>query len=180
MKKRVLYVSLVAVVGLAIGSLALAETGKKEVSADPLSGYAEPPAVSTVASGSFDARIADDGNSFDWELSYADLEGTVTQAHVHFGQRSVNGGISVWLCSNLASPPTPPGVRPCPPPPATITGTATAADVTGPTSQGIAPGELAELVAAIRAGRAYANVHTTKFPGGEIRGQIEDADQRDS
>jgi hypothetical protein len=42
----------------------------------------------------------------------------------------------------------------------------------GPTGQGIAAGEFAELVRAIKAGRTYVNVHTTKYPGGEIRGQI--------
>jgi hypothetical protein len=46
-------------------------------------------------------------------------------------------------------------------------------------AQGIAAGEFGELVAALRAGRAYANVHTTKFPPGEIRGQINDDNQKD-
>jgi hypothetical protein len=39
-------------------------------------------------------------------------------------------------------------------------------------AQGLEPGEFDELVDAIRAGVTYVNVHTTKFPGGEIRGQI--------
>jgi len=60
----------------------------------------------------------------------------------------------------------------------TITGTITPADVIGPTGQGIAPGEWNELAAAIRAGVAYANVHSTTQPAGEIRGQINDNDQR--
>ena len=42
----------------------------------------------------------------------------------------------------------------------------------GPAAQGIAPAEFAELVRALRAGAAYANVHTTTNTGGEIRGQI--------
>ena len=47
-------------------------------------------------------------------------------------------------------------------------------DVIGPDAQGIAPGELAEILAAMRAGHAYANVHSSKFGGGEIRAQIND------
>jgi hypothetical protein len=139
-----------------------------------LIGYEEVPAVSTVASGEFSARISNDDTQIDYELNYADLEGAVTQAHIHLGQRGVNGGISVWLCGNLGPGVTPPAGTPaCPPPPATVTGTLTAANVVGPTGQGIAPGEFAELIRAIRAGKTYANVHSTKFPGGEIRSQIE-------
>jgi hypothetical protein len=59
-----------------------------------------------------------------------------------------------------------------------VTGRITAADVVGPTGQGIAPGELDELIIAIRSGVAYANVHSSKFPMGEIRGQINNDNQR--
>ena len=147
-----------------------------------LNGYEEVPAVSTRASGVLRARIinerGDDLINFDqariqYELSYTNLEGAVTQAHIHLGQAAVNGGISVWLCSNLASPPTPAGTQPCPAPPATISGTITAANVVGPTVQGIAPGEFAELIRAMRAGKTYVNVHSDKFPGGEVRSQID-------
>ena len=137
-----------------------------------LRGLEEVPSVSTVATGRFGAEISDDETTVSWTLSYEDLEGTVTQAHIHFADRDVNGGISVWLCSNLTSPPTPPGVQPCPAPPATISGSFTAADVVGPAGQGIAAGELAELIAAIRKRHTYANVHSTLFPGGEALGQI--------
>jgi hypothetical protein len=139
-----------------------------------LAGFNEVPAVSTTASGSFRGEISEDGTSITYTLKYAALEAAPTQAHIHFGQPGVNGGISVWLCSNLASPPTPAGVQPCPAAPATITGTFDADDVVGPAGQGIAAGELAELVRALEKEVAYANVHTEKFPGGEIRGDIDD------
>lgn len=134
-----------------------------------LSGTSEVPAVSTVAGGSFQVRIADGDTALHYELSYDGMEGDVTQAHIHIGQRDVNGGVAIWLCSNLGTP----GVQTCPAPPATISGIATAADVVGPAGQGVAAGEFAEVVAAIRAGTAYANVHSTKFPGGEIRAQVD-------
>jgi len=132
----------------------------------------EVPAVSSVAIGGFRARLAPDGAALHYELSYAGLEGDLTQAHIHFGQKDVNGGIAVWLCSNLASPPTPAGVQPCPVAPARITGIITSAEVVGPGAQGIAAGEFAELLAALRKGVAYANVHSSKFPGGEVRSQV--------
>ena len=56
----------------------------------------------------------------------------------------------------------------------TVSRTATAADIIGPAGQGIEPGSFAELASALRAGAAYANVHSTKWPGGEIRAQIND------
>jgi hypothetical protein len=136
-----------------------------------LSGYQEVPAVSTSASGDFKARLK--SGVVQWRLTYRDLEGAVQQAHVHFGQPAVNGGVSAFLCSNLAGAPT--GVQRCPAPPATITGTIAADDVVGPADQGIAPGELDELFAAMRAGVTYANVHSDKFPNGEMRGQIASA-----
>jgi hypothetical protein len=139
-----------------------------------LTGFEETPGtVSTVATGQFDLVINQDETAFSFELSYTDLEGSVTQAHIHFGRRATSGGISVWLCGNPSATVTPPAGTPlCPPSPATVEGTRTAADVVGPTGQGIAPGEFAELIRAIRDGSTYANVHSTKFPGGEIRNQI--------
>jgi hypothetical protein len=38
----------------------------------------------------------------------------------------------------------------------------------------IEPGEFAEALQALRSGVAYANVHTNKHPGGEIRGQVKE------
>jgi hypothetical protein len=134
-----------------------------------LSGYEEVPSVSSTGRGWFAASLR--GKVIKYKLAYSDLEGGVQQAHMHFGQRGVNGGVSAFLCSNLA--PVPPGVQSCPPPPAVITGTITADEVVGPGEQGIDPGEIDELIDAIKAGVTYINVHTDPFPAGEIRGQVE-------
>ena len=54
----------------------------------------------------------------------------------------------------------------------TITGTITAANVTGPSGQGIAAGDLDSALEAVRDGLSYANMHTANFSGGEIRGRV--------
>lgn len=176
---------LALLIAVAIGLLAVLVIGsyaghdKSRVKADTMIGYLEAPPISTPAAGSFEATIDDDANEIRYTLSYSGLEGDVRQAHIHFGQRSVSAGISAWLCETTFNPsPTGPATPDCPQS-GTVTGTIRPSDVIGPAGQGIAAGELAELVAALRAGRAYANVHSSKFPGGEIRGQINDRDQRD-
>jgi hypothetical protein len=158
---------------LVVAAIATADGGPRNISAHGgLSGYQEAPAtISTTGGGTFTAKIANDGQSFDWTLSYEALEGAVQQAHIHFGARGLANGIAVFLCSNLGNGPA--GTQPCPAPPATISGTARPADVVGPTAQGIEPGAFDEVIAAMRAGVAYANVHSTKWPGGEIRGQLD-------
>jgi hypothetical protein len=135
-----------------------------------LSGYQEVPALSTPASGHFKMHIDRQDATITWELSYEGIASGVTQAHIHFGQRSVNGGVSVFLCSNLGNGPA--GTQPCPQTSATLSGTITASQVIGPTGQGIAATEFVELLAAIRSGITYVNVHSATYPGGEIRGQI--------
>jgi len=162
----------IAVVAWLSASVVVLGQGFKRIS-EILTGYEETPsAVSTTGNGTFKATISNDGSRIDWELSYNDLEGAVQQAHIHFGQKSVTGPISAFLCTNLGNGPA--GTQPCPAPPATISGTITAADVTNLANErGISAGELDELVKAIRAGTTYVNVHSTRWPGGEIRSQID-------
>jgi len=145
-----------------------------------LIGYEEVPSVSTPAHGKFTATVADDEESIAYELTYSGLVGTVQQAHIHFGQKAVNGSIVIWLCQTATTPAPGPVAAITPPCPqsGTVTGVITKANViaAGTASQMITAGELDEVIAAIRAGVAYANVHATPLdPGGEIRGQIRDS-----
>jgi hypothetical protein len=177
MSKVALRVAAVAGVIALLGvvSFAVAGSGSKNFRGDPLIGYEENPDVSTVGTGSFSARLSEDGTSIHYTLSYSGLEGTVTQSHVHFGKRAVNGGISFFLCGTAGfQPAAPTPAPPTCPQSGTVEDEITAADVIGPTAQGIEVGNLAEILAAMRAGHAYANVHSTKWPGGEIRAQLED------
>jgi CHRD domain len=166
----------IALISMAAVTLAFSD-GFKNIK-EFLIGYEEVPAVSTTGNGEFRARINRDETEIAYTLSYSALEGDVQQAHIHIGNVGVNGGITVFLCTNLGNGPA--GTQPCPAAPATITGVIRAADVSpnipataAARIQGLDTGEFDELLAAIRAGATYVNVHSTRWPGGEIRSQIE-------
>ena len=150
--------------------VASAET-EKVVAA--LSGFKEVPSISSRASGHFEAVIDRKAGTIAYDLSYSGLTGDVQQAHIHVGQRSVNGGVSVFLCQTEASP-DPTGLAPRCPQRGKVTGMVQSVNmIEGPiVNQGVEPGQFNELIAAIRAGVAYVNVHSSTFPGGEVRGQL--------
>jgi hypothetical protein len=176
MRKVALLALLVAAAALSLGAVALADGGDggnrftahldgyNEIVGGP--GPSSTGSVSTLARGVFRARLRKNPDRLDFELTYSGIEGgTVSQAHPHFAQRHVGGGINGFLCGG----PKPP----CPPTAGTVTGTWTAADVIGPADQGIQAGAFDEFVRALRAGAVYVNVHSTpSYPEGEIRGQV--------
>jgi len=138
-----------------------------------LVGIKEVPSISSVASGQFRGVIDDRARTLTYELSYSRLEGDVQQAHIHVGQRSVNGAVSVFLCQTEASP-DPTGLAPRCPRSGKVSGMVQSGNMIegNIVSQGVAPGEFDELIRAIRAGVAYVNVHSSTFPAGEVRGQL--------
>ena len=101
---------------VAAGVLALGLTDGFKNIKELLTGAEEVPYVSTTADGRFEARINREETEIEYTLSYSALEGDVQQAHIHIGQKKVNGGISVFLCSNLGNGPA--GTQACPPAPA--------------------------------------------------------------
>jgi CHRD domain-containing protein len=152
--------------------------------ATSLTGYEETPStINSAASGDFKLRISNDGASIQYALSYRDLPSPITQSHIHFGRPGLNGGVVLFLCTNLAPPAGVPVPPLCPLTSATITGTLSATDVVPIAGQSIDAGAagFADVIKAIRAGAAYANVHTTGHPGGEIRGALrrDDDDEDD-
>ena len=165
MKKYILF-GVIAV--LAVSGIVISQNFLKIN--EQLTGYEEVPAISTTKNKTLTARIV--GNSaINYQLTYGDTESLVTQSHIHFENHTNNGPIVVFLCSNLGNGPA--GTQSCPES-GTIAGTITADDVgAGAADRGIAAGEFDELLAAMRAGATYVNVHTTGRPGGEIRSQID-------
>jgi hypothetical protein len=179
--KKQLMIAVIVMVGLVLGpGLGASDRrGPNHFKVD-LTSFQEVPSISSTGTGHLELRIDEDAQTIDFEVSYDNLEGVgttpfvtngvVTASHIHIGARSSNGGVSAFFCGGGGKPA-------CPSPSGTVSGTITPADILGPAAQGINAGEptaFAELVRAIRAGYTYANVHTTRFPGGEIRGQIND------
>ena len=127
-------------------------------------GAEEVPANSSRAQGQALFRLSDDGMELHYRLIVANIE-NVTQSHIHRAPAGTNGGVVVWLY------PTAPPAQLIPGRTQGILaeGTITAADLVG----SLAEQPLSALVAEIRSGNAYVNVHTSQFPPGEIRGQID-------
>ena len=135
-----------------------------------LKGRNEVPLTLSAARGSLELKVNDDDSSVHFTLEYSGLQTAVLFAHIHVGQPDVNGGVTVFFCGGTT--------RPACPASGTVEGDFTANDVLPQLTQQLEAANLAKLLAAIRAGKTYANVHTSSSPGGEIRGQIHDDDNK--
>ncbi len=147
------------------------------------------PKAGSHGQGTFRASFDEDQQTITFVLTWENLTGPPLFAHIHVAQRGVNGAIVIFLCGPpTTQSQTSPGNINLPPcvqsTSGTATGTVSAADVlpagNATLDQGVTTGDLADVIRAIRAGDGYANVHTPRFPGGEIRGQIKvrDEDER--
>jgi hypothetical protein len=130
-----------------------------------LSGYSEVPAISTTGQGRLRLTLDEAGTSLAFELEYSELKGaTVSAAHIHLGAPRTNGGPVAFLCGG--------GGKPACPASGPVAGSIIAGDIVANAAQGVDAGDFAAFSEALRAGVTYANVHTDRFPNGEIRGNI--------
>jgi CHRD domain len=171
--KRQLTSATLAVTFVTIACSAMAQEQSRTRSARAvLNSYQENPTLSTTGVGELTLTINDETMTIDYVLTYSGLEGgAATAAHIHVGTRHVNGGVAAFLCGGGDKPA-------CPATEGTVEGTIDPADIIGPAGQGVPAGAFAEFIRLIRLGVTYVNVHTPTWPGGEIRGQIQDLDQR--
>ena len=129
-----------------------------------LSGANEVPPINS--NGAADFQMSIQPGAINFSLNFSDLTSPLVVAHLHFAPSKVAGGVMIFLCGGGNQPACPSATS------GSITGTITAANVTGPTAQGISPADLDSALEAVRNDSSYANMHTTNFPGGEIRGQV--------
>jgi hypothetical protein len=124
----------------------------EEVFVASMTGSAERPnPVTTNASGTATVRFNPATNTFTYTMNVSNITG-VTAAHIH-GPATVEQAAGIMV--PLVTPSTP-----------TVNGSFGAQQIT------VAGVSVDSLVALMRAGRTYVNVHTAANPGGEIRGQL--------
>jgi len=134
-----------------------------------LTGFGEVPPKLVNGNGRFTGTLSEDGTSISWKLTWTGLSGPAGAAHIHFGQTQVNGGVFVFFCGGGGRPACPDSG---PDHSGEVTGTWTAADILPVAAQNLTAGDFAGVLRILRAHEGYANIHTTLFPGGEIRGQV--------
>jgi hypothetical protein len=122
--------------------------------ATELSGANQVPPVEVAATGDATVTISDDEQTVSWDVSYSGLTGAPAAGHIHIGAEGENGPVMIPFAEVTETG---------------TTGSFAAADYTG--GDGL-PADWAGVLAAIRDGNAYVNIHTEANPSGEIRGQL--------
>lgn len=136
----------------------------KTVFTTQLSGSNEVPARDTDATGQGIIRISKDELSIYYKIIVANVQTNITVSHLHLAPAGSNGGVVVDLLKISDFPPN----TSAPVNGILAEGTITASNLSG----ALSGRPLSELISAIKAGNIYFNVHTTTFPGGELRGQL--------
>ncbi len=143
----------------------LAPAKKKFVAA--LVGTNEVPSVTTTAAGTMEL-IQEDSVTILYTLATTARLDSVTMAHIHAAPAGTNGPVMVWFFPTEASraPGTGAGTA------AAVNGIIRVGRITRAGTSFVAPFTWDSLLVRINAGTAYANIHTRRFGGGEIRGQV--------
>ena len=151
--KKLYFIIFLLIIGLTTSSFA-AEKSFKAM----LAGSASVPAVETMAKGDATFTFIKDDKALTYYVTVSDIE-NVTAAHIHLGKIAENGP-PVALITNEKKA-------------GKFSGTLAEGTITEKELMGSLMGKsVKDLVKEIKAGNAYLNVHTDKYPNGEIRGQL--------
>ncbi len=183
MKKLGISVALAALVVLLLGNFSTQANNSNDGSAlrfsTRLSTFNEVPPKANGANGTFRAKLSEDGTTLSWTFTWSGLSGPPLFAHIHFGLKGFNYPVMTFFCGGPKGNADIPQKPDCPQTTSgSISGTTTAADIIAlntpgaTTDQALDLHDFAGFIRALGAGSAYANMHTTRFLGGEIRGQI--------
>lgn len=132
-----------------------------------LVGTNEVPAVTTTAAGTLTLTKEDSVNIV-YDIVTTAQTDSITMAHIHAAGAGVNGPIMVWFFPSPAARAPGSGAGAA----AAVNGQVAIGRITRAGTAFVAPFTWDSLLTRIQAGTAYANIHTKKNGGGEIRGQV--------
>ena len=167
----------IAAAGLASMGVRAQDPGDSLRFSSRLSSFNEVPPKAIGSHGTFTATLSEDGTTLNWTLTWTGLTGPPSASHIHFAQAGVNSSVMTFLCGGPVGNAGIPAKPDCPQTTSgSITGTTNAGDIialnSGTSDLGLDLHDFATFLHALRVGDGYANMHTTRFPGGEIRGQL--------
>jgi len=150
--------AVVALVVIAVAPATVAKNAAQRSFAAPLSGGEEVDPVATQATGVAKFQLSQDRSELSYKINVANIVG-VAAAHIHCAPAGANGPVGVTLFSGA--------------PAGAVNGTLVQGVITAPNGgNGCGWADLADVIAAMRGGDTYVNVHTAEFGGGEVRGQV--------
>ncbi len=156
--KTVKAISLIAFTIFLTASLSLAAT--HGVFKAKLTGKQEVPATVTKGTGEAIFKLSKDGKEITYILKVKGIE-NIRAAHIHAGKMGEEGAVLVGLFGGPKKEGMFSGVL--------AKGTIKDMNLVGP----LAGKTIGDLVELLKSGGTYVNVHTDKYPGGELRGQVE-------
>jgi len=143
------------VISMAVGVAMAGAQSSREFKAS-LNGPTERPKTTSKATGTATFHISSTGKSITYKLNAKGLSGPVVASHIHFGKPGKAGPVIIPICPGACKLPK--------------SGTLTAKNFKADKADKVT--SFAAAIKAIRAGNTYVNIHTQKFPAGEIRGQL--------
>lgn len=152
--KRIRLLMLVVLAAFFAVSTGYAAEHSFKAKLSPKEEVAKPDAKS---SGKAEFKLSKDGKELIYKLHVKDVV-DASAAHIHVGKKGENGPPIVGLFSG--------GKK------GKFSGVLSEGKVSGNDLMGDYKGKFDELVKLLRSGDTYVNVHTDKYPDGEIRGQI--------
>jgi len=149
--------------------ISIAALGVTACSSDPQEKYVaelrstnEVPANASAAAGRVVLLVSRDASYAEYSVEQGGLSGGIRGGHFHRAAAGVNGPIVLSFFFDAST-----GAAINTPTPGT-----TDLELSGSIGRTINKTQLDTILADLRAGNLYANIHTPSFPGGEIRGQL--------
>jgi hypothetical protein len=129
--------------------------------AAPMTNQAEVPPPPSPGRGIASFVLSGDGTLLYFSVSVTDLSSPATAADIHLGSPGAEGDVIVNLCGDGST-------QACASNGLLASGSIDSSNLAGP----MAGRTLDDLLAALESNATYVNVHSERFPNGEIRGQV--------